>query len=176
MEPDPLLVQAHQDFIKPFFPSAGAALDLAGGIGRHAIWLAQRGWQVTLLDISEIAIAKAKSTAEDKAINPTHIDLQIGDASDFTAPNRYDLIAVFFYLQREIFPELQNSLRPGGLLIYKTYTKLQSQFAGGPSHPMHLLDENELLHAFPSLTVLHYRETIHERGVAEFVGRKRAKS
>jgi hypothetical protein len=64
------------------------------------------------------------------------------------------------------------AVRPGGLLIYKTYTREQRKFQGGPSHPLHLLKENELLQAFSSLRVLHYADTLRDRGVAEFVGRK----
>jgi hypothetical protein len=67
---------------------------------------------------------------------------------------------------------LAAAIKPGGHLIYKTYTTEQQRFNGGPSHPMFLLQPNELLHAFPSLRVLHYHETIQERGVAELVARK----
>ena len=79
---------------------------------------------------------------------------------------------VFFYLERTIFPQLLKALRPGGLLIYKTYTLEQRKFKGGPTHPLHLLKENQLLKAFGKLRVLHYVETIRKRGLAEFVGRK----
>ena len=85
---------------------------------------------------------------------------------------QYDLVIVFFFLQRELFPALAAALKPGGLLIYKTYTTEQKNFAGGPSHPMFLLEPNELLHAFSSLRVLHYHETISQKGVAELVARK----
>jgi len=64
------------------------------------------------------------------------------------------------------------AIKPGGILIYKTYTTEQKNFPGGPSHPMFLLEPNELLHAFRSLRVLRYHETIQEKGVAELVARK----
>jgi hypothetical protein len=85
---------------------------------------------------------------------------------------QYDLVVVFFFLQRDLFPALTAALKPGGFLIYKTYTTEQKHFIGGPSHPMFLLEPNELLRAFPSLRVLHYHETIREKGVAELVARK----
>jgi tellurite methyltransferase len=85
---------------------------------------------------------------------------------------QYDLVVVFFFLQRQLFPALGAAIKPGGHLIYKTYTAEQQRFSGGPSHPMFLLEPNELLHAFSSLRVLRYHETIHERGVAELVARK----
>src|ERR1700733_7542282 len=58
LEPDPLLVSAYSDFLSG--APAGKALDIAGGVGRHAVWLAERGWQVRLLDISDVAIEQAQ--------------------------------------------------------------------------------------------------------------------
>jgi SAM-dependent methyltransferase len=171
LDPDPFLVESYSEFIEPLFTHGGLALDLAGGVGRHAIWMAQRGWRVTLADISEIGIAKARENAGAFA---NKIDFQVRDCSNFSAGSeQYDVVMVFFYLQREIFPELAKALRPGGLLLYKTYTRLHPKFGRGPTHPMHLLEENELLRAFPGLTVLHYHETVRDRGVAELVGRKK---
>ncbi len=169
-DPDLFLAETYTEFIEPLFPKGGTALDLAGGLGRHSIWLAQHGWHVTLTDISEVGIAKAHANAGSLA---TKIEFQALDVSNFEAgKQRYDLILVFFYLERKIFPELVKALKPGGLLLYKTYTRLHPKFGRGPTHPMHLLEENELLRAFAGLTVLHYHETVRDRGVAEFVGRK----
>lgn len=167
-EPDAFLVETFREFIEPLFPVAGDALDLAGGAGRHAVWLADRNWRVRLVDISDIGIARAKDNAGSRPIETV-----IRDVSNFTAEReQYDLILVFFYLQREIFSELVEALRPGGILLYKTYTRLHPKFGRGPTHPLHLLQEGELLTAFPGLSVLHYHETVRDRGVAEFVGRK----
>jgi len=170
LDPDSFLVESYKEFIQPLFPKGGTALDLAGGVGRHSIWLTKHGWQVTLTDISEVGIAQARENASEIAKN---IKFEMQDVSNFQAgKQQYDLIVVFFYLQREIFPELVKALRPGGLLIYKTYTHLHPNFGRGPTHPMHLLEANELLRAFAGLTVLHYHETVRDRGVAEFVGQK----
>lgn len=170
LDPDPFLVESYKEFIEPQFPGGGKALDLAGGVGRHAIWLARHGWQVTLTDISEVGTEKARVNAGSFAAK---IEFQVQDVSLFEAgAQQYDLIAVFFYLERKIFPELAKALSPGGLLLYKTYTRLHPGFGRGPTHPTHLLEENELLRAFPGLRVLHYHETVHDRGVAEFVGQK----
>lgn len=170
LDPDPFLLAAYEHFIQPLFPNGGTALDVAGGVGRHSIWLAERRWQVTLADISEVGIAQARQNAGPLA---ERIDFQLQDLDDFKGSIKYDLVIVFFYLQRQIFPELIKAIRSGGLLVYKTYTHLQTEFAGGPSHPMHLLQENELLHAFSKLTILHYDETIRDRGAAELVALKR---
>ena len=171
LEPDPFLVSAYDEFL--FGTSPGLALDVSGGVGRHSIWLAQRGWRVKLLDISEVGVKQAEENAK-RTGTASSIATEIRDLNTMHDLGReqYDLVLVFFYLQRELFPALLDAIKPGGILIYKTYTTEQKNFAGGPSHPMFLLQPNELLHAFPSLRVLHYHETIQERGVAELVARK----
>jgi SAM-dependent methyltransferase len=168
--PDPFLVEAYAEFIAPLFARGGTALDVAGGAGRHAIWLAERRWAVTLLDISEVGIAKARREAGRRRVP---LDFIAADAAEWNFGRaRYDLILVFYYLERALFPRLTRALRPGGLLVYKTYTAEQPKFGRGPTHPMHFLASGELLRVFRRLQVLQYRETIRERAVAELVGRK----
>lgn len=171
LEPDPFLVSAYDEFLSGSAP--GLALDVAGGVGRHSIWLAQRGWRVELLDISEVgieqAMANAKSTGTAASISSEVRDLNV---MQDLGREQYDLVIIFFFLQRKLFPALISALKPGGLLIYKTYTAEQKNFARGPSHPMFLLEPNELLRAFSSMRVLHYHETIQQKGVAELVARK----
>lgn len=171
LTPDPLLVSAYDEYLSSATP--GRAIDVAGGVGRHAIWLAQRGWQVRLLDISDVAITEAqknaKQTAAEKFITTEIQDL---DGSQDFGHEQYDLVLGFFFLQRKLFPALISALKPGGHLIYKTYTTEQKRFSGGPGHPMFLLEPNELMRAFSSLRILHYHETTQQKGVAELVARK----
>jgi tellurite methyltransferase len=171
LEPDPFLQSAYAEYLADRPP--GLALDVAGGAGRHTIWLAQRGWRLLLLDISEIGIQHAKENA-DRTNTVASISTEICDLNTMQDLGReqYDLVVVFFFLQREVFPALVRALKPGGMLIYKTYTREQKNFVGGPSHPMFLLEPNELLRAFSSLRVLHYQETIQGKGVAELVAQK----
>lgn len=171
LQPDPFLVAAYEEFLSDESP--GLALDVAGGVGRHAIWLAQRGWRVKLVDISEVGVKQAQENAKQTGTTSLIItEVRDLNTKQDLGQEQYDLVAVFFFLQRELFPALAAAIKPGGHLIYKTYTTEQQRFAGGPSHPMFLLQPNELLHAFPSLRVLHYHETVQEKGVAELVARK----
>jgi len=170
-DPDPFLVSAYDEFLCSDPP--GNVLDVAGGAGRHAIWLAQRGWRVKLLDVSEIGIQQARENAKrtgTEALVSTEVR-DLNTTGDF-GREQYDLVIIFYFLQRELFPALVAAVKPGGFLVYKTYTTEQKHFAGGPSHPMFLLNPNELLRAFPSLRVLRYHETIQDKGVAELVARK----
>jgi tellurite methyltransferase len=171
LEPDPFLLIAHAEFLSA--SPVGLALDVAGGVGRHAIWLAQRGWRVQLMDISEVGLAQARENAG-RSVAGSSIATELRDLNTAQGLGRdqFDLVMVFFFLQRELFPALITALKPGGHLIYKTYTTEQQRFDGGPTHPMFLLQPNELLHAFSSLRVLHYHETTEGKGVAELVARK----
>jgi tellurite methyltransferase len=171
LDPDPFLVSAYDEFL--FDTTPGLALDIAGGVGRHAIWLAQHGWRVKLLDIAEVGIKQAEKNAK-RAGTSRSISAEVCNLNTMHDLGReqYDLVVVFFFLQRELFPALTAALKPGGFLIYKTYTAEQKHFAGGPSHPMFLLEPNELLRAFSSLRILYYHQTVQEKGLAELVARK----
>jgi tellurite methyltransferase len=171
MQPDPFFLQAYKRYVEACFPHGGAALDVAGGVGRHAVWLAQRGWRVSLIDISEAAIehARQNASAARVTINLVAKDMSCAHLERAT----YDLVLVFFYLERKILPGLALTLRPGGLLVYKTYTvEAPRGRVGGPSHPMYLLKHNELLRAFAGLEILHYEEPPVGKAVAEMVARK----
>ena len=169
--PDPLLVAAYEQFIQPLFPHGGRCLDLAGGIGRHALWLAQRSWQVTLVEGSEVALAKAQTAARRKQLDVHTVMTDLRQA--LPRLPRFDLLLVFFYLNRGLLPELPKLLKPGGLLIYKTYTLEQLRFSGGPKRAMYLLRPNELLRAFSKLRTLHYHETVAPKATAELIAQRR---
>ena len=170
LEPDPLLAWAFSEFIRPLFAHGGNALDLAGGAGRHSIWLAKQGWHVTLIDLSETGVELARQNAGPLA---SHIHFVLDDLTQFqAAQTQFDLVLGFFYLEREIFPEIVKAVRPGGVLLYKTYTTDQSKFPGGPKDASHLLAPGELLRLVSGMRVLHYRETVAEKATAEMIARK----
>ena len=113
---DPFLIQAYKEFIHPVFPNGGAALDLAGGVGRHAIWLAQRDWRVTLLDISKTGVGKAIENAGALA---TKISFEIGDAANFHGRGQYDLVLVFFFCSVKSFRNWSMHSPPAAFLSIK---------------------------------------------------------
>jgi tellurite methyltransferase len=156
-EPDPFLALAFSEFIHPLFPNGGRALDLAGGAGRHAIWLAQQSWEVTLIDISETGIEQARQSAGPLA---SHIHFVVDDLTRFKASQtefeaRFEIVMAFYYLERSIFSEMVKAVRPGGLLVYKTYLKSQARRLKNAEH---LLETGELLRMAEEMRVLHYRE------------------
>lgn len=172
LEPDAFLAHAFDEFTRPLFPAGGTALDLAGGSGRHAIWLARQGWEVTLIDISDTGIEQARQKAGPLA---SHIHFVVDDLTRFAASQtQFDVVMAFFYLDRRIFPEIVKAICSGGLLIYKTYTQAQAGLVGGPKDVSHLLAEGELLRLADELRVLHYNEVVAEKATAELVAQKPA--
>jgi tellurite methyltransferase len=182
-EPDEFLKSAYEEFLAKVAP--GRALDLAGGAGRNSIYLLHHGWHVKLLDISEVGLRLAREKARRHRqeclchtafANPpvlTALQANLNALTDL-GENEYDLIVAFYFLQRELFPALVRALKPGGFLIYRTYTTDRMKVPGGPDDPRYLLQPNELLRAFSSLRVLHYHETTQGKAAAELVGQMTA--
>ena len=173
LEPDPFPAEAYDQFLAGRQP--GRALDLAGGAGRHAIWLARRGWDVKVIDVSDVALEFAQQNfSASSANNGGRLTCELSDlhsVQDF-GKDHFDLVMVFFYLQRSLFPALVRAIKPGGFLIYKTFTVEQLQFKKGPSDPAFLLQSNELPRLIPPMQVLLYREQVLEKAVAELVACK----
>ncbi|MGW8318186.1 MAG: class I SAM-dependent methyltransferase [Candidatus Promineifilaceae bacterium] len=113
-EPDRLLIQ-HQDLL-----TGGQALDLACGLGQNAIWLARHGYTVLAVDISGVALQAATEEASRQEIAGQVCFKQV-DLDRWPIPaEAYDLICVFRFLDRSLFPAIRAGVRPGGLLFYAT--------------------------------------------------------
>jgi tellurite methyltransferase len=154
-------------------PHEGRALDIAMGIGRNSIFLANWGLQVEGVDISPEFVARASEMAAETGVrfSARVADLESGIYE--LAQDCYDVILCVNYLHRPLIPLLKAGLKPGGLVIYETYTADQTQW-GLPRNPAHLLQHNELLEAFCDLRVLRYREGIFEgqQALASLVAQK----
>jgi SAM-dependent methyltransferase len=92
----------------------GRVLDLACGAGRNALWLAQRGWEVTAIDGAEEAIRLVRE--HDAAIDARVLDLE-SDAPLPFADGSFDLVVILYFLHRPLFAEAQRVLRPGGVVV-----------------------------------------------------------
>ena len=165
----------------------GMALDLACGTGRNALYLAERGYQVSAVDWSSAALGILEARAKGQAI-PISPVKEIGDRKRSARPgiellqadleklalptNCFQLILCIRYLQRSLFPQIFRALRPGGMLLFETYTQAQLDFPGGPRDARYLLGVGELRSAFPGLTVLFYRELRAGQGIASLLARK----
>jgi tellurite methyltransferase len=135
----------------------GRALDLACGHGRNAIYLAQEGFQVEAWDRDQDSLGILKTTAQGLglSIGTRHVDLE----QDPSLPiDRFDLIVVFNYLQRDLVPQIKKALARGGLVVYETFLIDNHQRFDHPHRKEFCLDHNELLTLFGGLRILAYRE------------------
>ncbi|HEV7805296.1 MAG TPA: class I SAM-dependent methyltransferase [Solirubrobacteraceae bacterium] len=153
------------------------ALDVACGDGRNARLLAELGFAVDAVDVSDVAIGALRTAAADAglAIDARVVDLE----RDALPEERYDVVVCMSYLQRDLFGALGRALRPGGLLLYETFARSHVEELGKAMDPAFVLDRNELLHAFGALYVRHYREGPAQRlggmrGVASLVAQRLA--
>jgi len=142
---------------------SGRALCLAAGGGRNAVYLAERGWEVTAVDISARGLTWCRELAERQKVKLTILqtDLLAFDMGE----ERYDLITSFYYYQPELFPRIKNALCPGGQFILQTFSSDQIRFGGGPRNPAHLVEPNALLHAFSDFRIRRYEDVVGERSI-----------
>jgi len=127
-------------------------LDLACGSGRNGFWFLAQGCEVTFIDQDLSAMAKL---AHDKA---HHWQWNLEDGSAPELPQEtFDIVLVFNYLHRPLFPQIASSIKHGGLIVYETFTWQQAQI-GRPRNPDFLLRENELQSVFANWQPLHYFE------------------
>jgi SAM-dependent methyltransferase len=145
------------------------ALDLAMGRGRHALLLARHGFVTFGVDSNFDAVRDAVSSAtrEGRTIR--------GWCADLTAAPlpvaAFDVVVVARYLQRDLFPAIKASVKPGGSVIYETFTVAQLAHGVGPRSPDHLLKPGELKSYFDGWEILFYEETDGEEAVARLAAR-----
>ena len=132
------------------------ALEIACGAGRNSLYLAQLGFTVTSVDVSDVAIAALHTAAAEHGLDVAarRVDLE----AEPVPSGPYDLIVQTYYLQRELFPLLASELNPGGVLVIETMSKVHADELSRPFDATYLLDDGELLGAFPELRVLRYRQ------------------
>ena len=150
--PDPWLLR-----VQPLLPG-GRALDLACGRGRNSLFLAEQGMSVTALDVSEEALAQlaAEAARRNLPVETRRVDLEAVPQLPVAA---YDLVLEFFYLHRPLLPQLLEAVRPGGVVVLRTFSRAGS-FSGGPDNPDFVLRPGELLEIFAGWEIL-----LHEEGM-----------
>src|SRR5262245_5324790 len=117
----------------------GRALDLACGAGRNAVWLAERGWTVTAVDFSDVAIATARLLAAERGVE---IEWLVADLGEWQPPARaFDLVVVLYlHLPGEergqIMRSAAGAVASGGtLLVVGHHSANIAEGTGGPRDP-----------------------------------------
>ncbi len=135
----------------------GRALDLACGAGRNALHLALAGFEVDAMDISSVALERARGQAQELGVDINWINVDLDDAE--LCPERYDLVVVARYVNRALTGALVNCIRDGGYLLYEQHLRTHREVDGPRSRDFRLAP-NELLEMFAALRVLYYREEL----------------
>jgi len=164
--PTPLVLSAAAKLVP------GKALDLACGAGRNALWLAERGWEVTAVDGAHAAIEILRTRAMERSLKITAVvsDLQKGEFE--IEPSGWDLVAMCYYLQRNLFEPAKRGVTPGGILISIVHVNEPGE-DDGP----YRLRPGQLEQYFTGWEILHRHEgkandSAHRRAVAEIVARR----
>ena len=136
----------------------GRALDLACGAGRNAIWLAERGWEVTAVDFSEVALQKARRLASGREVE---IELILADLRAWAPPAAcFDLVVVL-YLQlpakerRAVLSTAASAVAPGGIvLVVGHHVDNLTKGYGGPKSTAVLFTEHEVADELLGLVIV----------------------
>ena len=165
VEPNDFLVERHDAIPK------GRVLLLAEGEGRNAIFLAQRGYDVTAVDISQVGLTKAKRRAEEVGVELATVcaDLEDYDLGE----GRWDgIVSISCHLppalRRAVHGKVERALVPGGVFLLEAYTPKQlARGTGGPPSSDMMMTSAILKDELPLLSFPHLREL--ERSVIEGV-------
>jgi rhodanese-related sulfurtransferase len=156
-------------------PRGARTLDVACGRGRHALLLAGAGYPVRAVDrdAAHVAWLGALARRLQLPLDAAVVDLEAEGADLGTG--EWELVLVFNYLHRPLFPALVRSLKPGGVLLCETYTRAQAE-RGKPTRPEHLLEPGELPRLVAPLEVVRQREGDFDgRAIASVAARCRAR-
>ncbi|MDO9360884.1 MAG: class I SAM-dependent methyltransferase [Polaromonas sp.] len=148
--------EAPSDWVKRWshlVRAGGTVLDVACGRGRHARWFHERKHRLTLVDREQAAI-------DSIAISPASCEKVVADIENGPWPfagRSFDAVVVTNYLWRPLMPDLLESLAPGGVLIYETFTQ-GNETVGKPSRPDFLLRPGELLQVCAGLRIVGFED------------------
>ncbi len=144
----------------------GRALDLGAGEGRNAIWLAERGWEVTAADFSAVGVARGKADAEERGVE---VDWRVEDVLSLrTKPGSFDLVVISYlhlppdHLGR-VFALAATSVACGGYVLVVGHDRENlTQGYGGPRDPEVLYSGEMMERAFPNLRLYRNERVIRE--------------
>jgi SAM-dependent methyltransferase len=151
-DPAPLLVEFRDRLPK------GTALDLAMGYGRHALYLAAAGWDVHGIERDPDAVASVRREAARRGVS---VRIEQADLDTYRIPrNAYDLVVVFYFLDRALIPQVRDAIKPGGAIVYETFSIENQRRFGRPRRTEFCFQPGELPQSFPGFRVLASREDL----------------
>jgi tellurite methyltransferase len=139
-----------------FLPSPPTTVaDFAGGTGGTALWLREQGFDVTLIDVSQVAldIAQHEATRRKLSLSTVHHDLESSDS----LAGIWDMAVCCDFLDRALYSTFHRHVAPHGLLFVKVATVTNQQRHPRPSKK-YLVERGELLGLLPGFTTVDYKE------------------
>jgi len=155
-------------------PRKGRALDLACGLGKNTLFLAKYGLAVDAIDGSIEALNRLQASARASGLDQRVLVRQ-ADLDGYTlAECAYDLILVVRYLNRDLLPGIASALKPGGILIYKTFNRnILKQRPG--FNLAYTIETTELIDAFPMLEMITDNREVTSSEYAFMIARQASK-
>jgi cyclopropane fatty-acyl-phospholipid synthase-like methyltransferase len=161
-----LFLASRQHLFKP----GDRVLDIACGEGRNSVWLASLGCTVLGMDVSPLALNKARQLAADRGVT---VAWQEADVRSWQwQPDAFDAVVCIFIQfadpsqRARLFSGLQTTLKLGGKLVLQGYTPKQVEYkTGGPPQAAHMYTAAMLRDAFAGLDIVHLQE--HEDVLSE---------
>jgi len=130
------------------------ALDLGAGDGRNAVWLAQRGWRVTAVDFSAVALDRGRALAKSAGVE---VEWRLADLLEWTPPTEaFDLVTLFFIHlppdeRQVVYARAASAVRSGGTLLVVGHDRSNlTDGVGGPQDPDVLFTPTEIARELPS--------------------------
>lgn len=131
----------------------GTALDLGAGDGRNAVWLAERGWRVTAVDFSTVALERGRALGARAGVQ---VEWRLADLLHWIpAPEAFDLVVLFFIHlppgeRRVVYARAAAAVRPGGTLLVVAHDRSNlTGGVGGPQDPAVLFSPDEIAGELP---------------------------
>ena len=154
-----------------FLPSTPTTVaDFAGGTGGTALWLAEQGFDVTLIDVSQVALDIVRQEARRRtlSLSTVHHDLE----SSGLLAGIWDIAVCCDFFDRTLYSTLHRHVAPNGLLFVRVATVTNQQRHSRPSKK-YLVEPGELPGLLPGFTTVSYNEDwFDDRHEARFVARR----
>jgi len=143
-----------------YIPKGARVLEVGMGSGHNTVFLGSKGFKVVGLDVSSIAVLKAKSLAREKGIQ---IRTMVGSPETANIEEEsFDAIISFYQSKRKMGKRLHRWLKPGGILIIESYTHKQLTKKGFEYYPKEdLFAEGELFNFFSNFKMIKFEEPTH---------------
>ena len=145
----------------PLLPPAGRCLDIGGGQGRNAVFLARLGWDVVLVDVAIAGVATARLLARHDRVRLGAVVADLDESPLEVPVESVDLVLMINFHDSDLLRQSVKWLRPGGALVVEGFAQEQlGRGSGGPQDPALLWGPNQLLRLVAPMRVVWYEDRL----------------